>query len=165
MSDSTDPRQTGLPALSPRSVSDGIESVELDESLKYRSDTPRDEPIRRRSRSRWIVLAVLSGTVAFAYIAFFHTEKPIVSSDAVPAGWDDLGECATMTSVDGQRRLALSSDHTAELMDRSEQHVLTAVGFKPTAVQVLGHVPELHDEVGRQVYWRDFATLLPRVLE
>jgi hypothetical protein len=27
-------------------------------------------------------------------------------------------------------------------------HLLTGVRFKPTAVQVLGDIPELHDEVG-----------------
>jgi hypothetical protein len=52
---------------------------------------------------------------------FFHTEKPIVSSDAVSAAWDDLDECSTTTSIDGQRWLTLSSDQTAELTDRSKQ--------------------------------------------
>jgi hypothetical protein len=123
MSDPSDPqRPPRLSALRRDPLADQVERVELDESLeKYQRDPPRAKPIGWASRSRWITLAVVGIAAVFAYIRFFHAEKPTISSDAVATGWDDLRECSTTTSVDGQRWLALSSDQTAELTDRSEQ--------------------------------------------
>jgi hypothetical protein len=118
MSDSTDPQHpAALPAIS-RGRADLVRVGASSE--KYRSDALQGEPIRRRSRGRWITLAILGIAAVFAFIRFFHTEKSAVSSDTVAAGWDDLGECSATTSVDGQRRLTLSSDQTAELTAREQ---------------------------------------------
>ena len=46
-------------------------------------------------------------------------------------------------------------------MSLDVDHLLTGIGLKPTAIQVLGHFPELNNEIRRKVYWPDFSTLLP----
>ncbi len=37
---------------------------------------------------------------------------------------------------------------------------LARISLIPTSIEVLGHDPELNDEVARQVLWLDFASLL-----
>jgi hypothetical protein len=66
---------------------------------------------------------LLLGCVAAGglYWAFFRTDvvedpKPPI---ALIAGWDDLGACSNMASLDGTRELKFSENQSAEMWDHS----------------------------------------------
>jgi hypothetical protein len=80
------------------------------------------EPADKSRRVPWkpILLSACIAAVALYWMFLW----PDVAKDAKPpialmAGWDELGACSTMASLDGSREIKLSENQNAEMWDHS----------------------------------------------